>query len=74
MKALIYIVLAAAEDEETQKRGLVVVFYFTNAIPLLQKLYEHQGPRLHDWLPIKVIGLHFCYNDSTSRMFMRWHC
>ena len=69
MKALIYIVLAAAEDEETQKRGLVVVFYFTNALlPLLQKTYEHHGPRLLDWLPIKLIGVHFCYNDSMSRI------
>lgn len=68
MKALIYIVLAAAEDEETQKRGLIGMLYFTNALSLIQRLNERRGPRLFDWLPIKVAGVHFCYNDPRFRI------
>ena len=61
-------VLAAAEDEETQKRGLIGLFYFTNAIPVIQKLYERR-PKLFDWLPIKLVGVHFCYyNDPVFRL------
>ena len=68
MKALIYIVLAAAEDEETQKRGLIGMLYFTDALPLIQQLYRRQGPRLFDWLPIKLVGVHFCYDDPKFRI------
>ena len=68
MKALIYIVLAAAEDEETQKRGLIGMLYFTDALPLIQKLYEHSGPRLFDWLPIKLVGVHVCHDDPRFRI------
>ena len=68
MKTLIYIVLAAAEDEETQKRGLIGMLYFTNALPLIQKLHQRRGPRLFDWLPIKLVGVHFCYDDARFRI------
>lgn len=60
-------VLAAAEDDETQKRGMVGTFYFTNVLPLIQKLYELK-PNLFDWLPIELVGAHFCYDDAKLRI------
>ena len=60
-------VLAAAEDDETQKRGLIGMFYFTNVLPLIQKLYERR-PYLFDWLPIKLVGAHFCHDNPRFRI------
>ncbi len=62
-----YTVLAAAEDEETQKRGLIGMFYFTNALSTIQQLHERK-PRIFSWLPIKLVGGHFCYNDPRFRL------
>ena len=67
MKTLIYVILAAAEDEETQKRGLIGILYFTNALPFAQKLYDRSEPRIFDWLPIKLVGAHFCSCHSDAR-------
>ncbi len=64
---VIYTVLAAAEDEETQKRGLIGMFYFTNALSTIQQLHQ-RNPRIFSWLPIKLVGAHFCYNDPRFRL------
>ena len=67
IRVVIYLVLAAAEDDETQKRGLIGMFYFTNVVPLIQNLYERK-PNLFDWLPIKFVGAHFCCDDARFRI------
>ena len=58
---------AAAEDEETQKRGVVGIFYFTSALKAVQELHQRQA-RLFDWLPLKIVSGHFCFNDPRIRL------
>jgi hypothetical protein len=72
MRVVYYILMAALEDEETQKRGLVCVVY--NVEP---KSPLANDPRIYlnvyqllPKLPIRMMGAHYCVQDSNLRNFM----
>jgi hypothetical protein len=55
----VYIMCTAAEDVETQKRGVVLgLFYFTSALQTVQKLPQRRG-RVFEWFPLRIVGMHF---------------
>lgn len=67
LRTVAYVALSAAEDIETQKRGCVGIFYFTSVLETQMRVFE-RGEVLFDWLPIKIVGGHFCYNDQRLRL------
>ena len=58
-----YQVLAACEDDETQKSGLVVVAYFVEVLQKLDPDMMRRASAMFDWFPVRVTGLHFCVNN-----------
>jgi len=64
--------LKAIEDEETQRRGLVVVVY---NIGEDQKgpdsIWQKEGPDLENWLPLKVAAIHICIDNPLINMIAR---
>ena len=73
LKAHIYMWLILAEDEENQKRGLVLILMqmgstdMGSASPTLTR--EH--PRVQNWLPIRVCALHCCSDDIFTGFLFR---
>jgi hypothetical protein len=49
----------AADDEETQRRGMVGIFYFSMARNIAQEILRRE-PNVTECVPIKMVGLHFC--------------
>jgi hypothetical protein len=72
MRVIYYILMAAVDDEETQKRGVVCVVY--NVEP---KSSLANDPRIYlnvyqllPTLPIRMMGAHYCVQDANLRQFM----
>ena len=61
-----YMMLSLADDEETQKKGVVFINYTLDATPrnfqLRRKILFCNG-KIVQCLPIKITGLHFCHNS-----------
>jgi hypothetical protein len=52
----------AAKDEENQKRGVVIIKNIVGQ----RRFFMDRGPKAAQMLkitPIKICGLHFCYDD-----------
>ena len=64
--------LKAIEDEETQRRGLMVVVY---NIGEDQKgpdsIWQKEGPDLENWLPLKIAAIHICIDNPLINMLAR---
>ena len=73
LKACIYMWLMLAEDEENQKRGLVLVVLQMGFLDLAgaSLTVTREIPRLLDWLPIRVCALHFCSDDRLTGFLFR---
>jgi hypothetical protein len=73
LKACIYMWLMLAEDEESQKRGLVLVVLQMGFLDLAgaSLTVTREIPRLLDWLPIRVCALHFCSDDRLTGFLFR---
>jgi hypothetical protein len=56
--------LAMAEDEETQRRGTVGMFYFSATLEFARDLQQRKA-KLMDWIPLRQIGAHVCSNDRS---------
>ena len=69
MKTIAFIILNAAEDEESQKKGLVGLLYHVGPMPIagFDRELFHKGPSSVYWLPIKMVGLHYAFNDPVIR-------
>jgi hypothetical protein len=69
-KTFVYLLSAAAEDEETQRRGFVFVVYHIFPMKFFSQ-FDHElfynVPEVLDWLPIRITGCHFCYNNPLIR-------
>lgn len=72
MRVVYYILMSALDDEETQKRGVVCIVY--NVEP---KSHLANDPRIYlnvyqllPKLPIRMMGAHYCVQDSHLRLFM----
>ncbi|KAL3941170.1 MAG: hypothetical protein SGBAC_004424 [Bacillariaceae sp.] len=68
LRCLSFLVSKAAKDEDTQKRGIVVIYY-----GLAQKTYDgrNNGPvhwiRAFGDLPARVVATHFCYDNAAMK-------
>ncbi|CAJ1947157.1 unnamed protein product [Cylindrotheca closterium] len=68
LRCLSLLVSKAAKDEETQKRGVVVVYY-----ALAQRAYDGRNNRpvqllkAFESLPARVVATHFCYDNSAMK-------
>jgi len=73
LRAIMYFWLCLAEDEENQKRGLVVVAMHMGCIDLrhANPTLAREHPRMMSWLPIRVCALHCCTDDSITACFFR---
>lgn len=72
VRSIIYLLCSAVDnDEETQRKGIVMVAYFVGKFVgqfnngLLQKLNS-----LLDWCPVKYRGFHMCFNDPMLKAWM----
>jgi hypothetical protein len=63
--------MTALEDEETQLRGIVVVYY---ALGAQQRVYRHSNasklPRVVKVVPLRFVAVHGCYSDPKLRPFL----
>jgi hypothetical protein len=67
--------LAAAEDEETQKRGVVFVLYNvgqqSDPLSSYNRKSAFQIPALATWsVPLLVSAIHVCYSGSAFGPFL----
>jgi hypothetical protein len=65
-----YVAMAALEDEETQKRGIVCLSYAVGA-PLLQKSTVFQLSSILRVIPFRVVGIHSCVDDPKMQVVAR---
>ena len=63
-------VMAALEDEDTQKAGVVMVGYNMGAKLELDCHAVWAIMKLRRALPIRVVGMHYCYDDFKTRPMM----
>lgn len=66
IKSFLYLVYAAAEDEETQRRGLVLLYYFSANFGMAAD-WQKRDRSLLECIPIKVTGFHFCANNAIIK-------
>jgi hypothetical protein len=73
LKASMYMWLILAEDQENQKRGMVLIALKMGSLDLKRgsRTLAQELPRAISWLPIRVCALHFCSDDSFSGVFFR---
>ena len=66
LKACIHMWLMLAEDDENQKRGLVVIVMQMGSLDLARASLpvSREFPRVLSWLPLRVCALHFCTDDA----------
>ena len=65
--------MAALDDEETQLKGMTVIVYHFGRDP--ESVQEWMADRMNTWqmnrlqrvLPIRPVGLHFCFNNPTMK-------
>ena len=72
LKVCIYVWLMLAEDEENQKRGLVLVLFQMGSMDMSSASHAlaRELPRVLSWLPLRVCALHFCTdNDFVAFSF-----
>ena len=72
LKASIYIWLMLAEDEENQKRGLVLILFQMGSMDVssASRTLARELPRVLNWLPLRVCALHYCTdNDFVAFSF-----
>ena len=67
IKTVVFISCCIAEDEANQKRGVVGLFYFNRNIHTARRVLLRNS-RMMDWMPIKVVGAHICYNNPKLRI------
>lgn len=63
----------AAEDEETQRRGLVCVIYQIGELSSKFADFEiaREAPKTVHWLPLRISGVHMCVDNPLMKMFAR---
>jgi hypothetical protein len=74
LKANIFTWLVLAEDEENQKRGVVLIVIQTGAMDLFARAnptLAREFPRLQSWFPIRVCALHCCSDTTFAEFLLR---
>jgi hypothetical protein len=70
-RAAWYVFTTTLRDEETQKKGIVMVVYNTGTVPKAEEMKVMS--RIHyarSGIPKKVVGAHYCYSDASLRPFV----
>jgi hypothetical protein len=70
VKVFFFFLLKVAEDEETQKRGTVLMAYFVGqfSLPFDPELHIKSRAMLAS-TPLRVCAVHFCVGNSILRTF-----
>jgi hypothetical protein len=63
-------IMTALEDPETQKAGLVLVGYNMGEKRAMDRQAVWAIQRLRKVLPMRVVGMHYCYDDFKFRPMM----
>ena len=68
LKATIYLLLMLAEDEENQKRGLVLIALQMGSFDVRRASLpvSRDLPRLLSWLPLRICALHCCSDNPVT--------
>jgi len=67
LRALAFLQLAAAEDEENQKRGQIGIAYYMGKFNYdLNHSLNQQVAKMSAWLPLKLHALHICLNYESE--------
>jgi hypothetical protein len=61
-----------AEDEETQRRGIVSICYWIEGIAKYDREMFNEAPRTIAWLPVRFCCLHVCTNNPFIRTTFSW--
>lgn len=62
--------MVATEDIDTQRRGVVVVFYKTGPNQTYNRRSGWKLPRLTYAIPARAAACHFCYDDKKFNPVM----
>ena len=64
-----YYITSLAEDEETQRRGVVNIIYFVHdkVASKFDNDVESRGMNMIKWIPLRVCVIHFCTDDPRMR-------
>jgi len=73
LKAAIFYWLMMAEDEENQKRGVVVIVMQMGAVDLskIDPELPREFPKLDKWLPLRVSAVHLCTDHPMTSFVWR---
>jgi hypothetical protein len=71
LKTMFYIMCSMAEDEETQRRGVVCMIYYVGQklAPEIDFEFATRAARLLEWLPIRFSAIHWCSDHPGTRAF-----
>ena len=70
MRAIFYGAITAAEDEETQKKGVVLVLMNAGPNKISDPYASWQVSRVMPSLCVRFVGVHYCYDSVViSKMF-----
>jgi hypothetical protein len=64
--------MALAEDEETQRHGIVCINYWIEGIAKFDRELCNLAPCIIAWLPVRICSLHFCTNNPFIRTAFSW--
>jgi hypothetical protein len=67
-----YLTMAALEDEETQKRGFVIISYTIGTTRALDRRSSYKIARLSWILPMRTAGVHGCTDDPRQSTMMNF--
>lgn len=64
--------MTALKDEETQKRGFVLIAYTVDTTHPLDRRNSYKVARLSWILPMRTVGLHGCIDDDRQSTLMNF--
>jgi hypothetical protein len=66
-----YLFTSSLKDEETQKKGVVMVIFNVGKMAVKENLsFLKRVHKVREGIPKKIVGGHYCYNDSSLRPFV----
>lgn len=70
MRAFWYLIASALEDDETQRRGVIIISYSVGTSKALEREGAWNIARLSFTIPMRVVGIHGCSDDPKQRLVM----
>ena len=66
MRSLYYVIMALAESEETQIKGMVSIPYICSGTGKARQLYLFRMAKLRICLPLRVAAVHVCKDETGT--------